>query len=127
MSSKNNRGQGDRLRTPKSVNDTMNTKVQRCWVTPSQPNEAYVDVGEDEKAKVKVGNKKETVGEERKRWERNGGKETVGRKHFNLNTARACCEKNYTHDFDPHQTTSCRPSLIVVLTFLTFFKTLGLG
>ena len=82
MSSTNNRGQGNTLRTPKSVNDTMNTKVQRCWVTPSQPNEAYVDGGEDEKAKVKVGNKKETVGEERKRWEkkkrweRNGGKET---------------------------------------------------
>jgi hypothetical protein len=50
------------LLTPKSVNDTMNTKVQRCWVTPSQPSEAYVDggedggedEGEDEKAKVKV-------------------------------------------------------------------------
>jgi hypothetical protein len=39
----------------------MNTKVQRCWVTPSQPSEAYVDGGEDEesdeKAKIKVGMK----------------------------------------------------------------------
>ena len=41
----------------------MNTKVQRCWVTPSQPSEAYVDGDEDEgeeedeKAKVTVGNK----------------------------------------------------------------------
>ena len=29
------------LLTPKSVNDTLNTKVQHCWVTPSQPRDLW--------------------------------------------------------------------------------------
>ena len=29
---------GMSLLTPKSVNEMMNTKVQRCWETPSQPS-----------------------------------------------------------------------------------------
>jgi len=35
------------LLTPKSVNDALNSKVQRCWVTPSQPSEAYDDGGKE--------------------------------------------------------------------------------
>ena len=52
------------LLTPKSVNETLNTKVQCYWVTPSQPRSCGLEDGEDgedgedEKQKVKVGNKR---------------------------------------------------------------------
>ena len=36
-SSTKNRRLGRTLLTPKSVNDKLNTKIQRCWETPSQP------------------------------------------------------------------------------------------
>ena len=42
------------LLTPKSVNDMLNTKVQRYWETPSQPSGSCGS--EDEKVKIKVGN-----------------------------------------------------------------------
>ena len=87
--------QGNMLLTPKSVNDTMNTKVQCCWVTPSQPSEAYVDGGEDEKAKVKVGSKNEMVTPVTM-----VGTSTL-LQCFNKPHSR-CCEIFFeTHDFDP--------------------------
>jgi hypothetical protein len=54
--SSNNYGQRKMLLTPKSVNDMLNTKVQRYWETPSQPGGSCG--GEDEKAKIKVGKPK---------------------------------------------------------------------
>ena len=37
-SSTNDLSQRNVLLTPQSVDDTMNTEVQGCWETPSQPN-----------------------------------------------------------------------------------------
>ena len=44
------------LLTPKSVNDTLNTKVQRYWETRIQPGGSRG--GEDEKVKIKIGKPK---------------------------------------------------------------------
>ena len=100
---------GKTLLTPKSVNDTMNTKVQRCWVTPSQPSEAYVDGDEDEgeeedeKAKVTVGNK----------WELTNNQQST------INNQQS------TH-WHVDMFELFASSLIVILNVLAFIKTAGL-
>jgi hypothetical protein len=48
----------------------MNAKVQRCWVTPSQPSEEYVDGGEDGRENSEVG-VRVTMRERRQEWDQN--------------------------------------------------------